>query len=236
MVACCSWLSHQSNTLTVPRSSLGEITHLTRGPGQETARLIHEMATDINNTDSTIMVHWVPGDTAIPGHDEADALAKQASSTEPSTPSPVTLSWIRRRVREEHTSDWPSWFDRNPKAKTYAVPFHHRLNAAYTTLPRELSSAILGLCTRHGYLLDCLAQPPTDTFPSRNCTCPLHPPQTPKHLLLSCPEHRTTWETLCRDLKLGRLTQPHLSTILHTTAGSKALATFISASKVTTAE
>jgi hypothetical protein len=118
----------------------------------------------------------------------------------------------------------------------YAAPFHHRLDAAYTTLPRKLSSAILGLRTRHGYFLDCLVQPPTDTYPSRNCTCPLHPPQTPEHLLLSCPEYRTARETLCRDLKLGRLTQPYLSTILHTTAGSKALATFISASKVTTTE
>jgi ribonuclease HI len=211
-------------------------THVTRGPRQETAWLIHEMATDINNTDSTITVHWVPGHTTIPGNDEADALAKQAASTEPSTPSPVTLSWICPRVREQHTSDWTSWFDRNPKPKTYAAPFHRRLDAAYTTLHRTLSSAILGLRTGHGYFLDCLAQPPTDTYPSRNCTCPLHPPQTPKHLLLSCPEYRTTRETLCQDLKLGCLTRPHLSTILHNITGSKALATFISASKVATAE
>jgi hypothetical protein len=188
------------------QAAITRTTHLTQGPGQETARLIHEIAMDINNTDSTITVHWVPGHTDIPGNDEADALSKQAVSTEPSTPSPVTLSWIRRRVREQHTSDWTSWFDQNPKLKTYAVPFRRRLDDAYTTLPHKLSSAILGLCTGHGYFLDCLAQPPMDTYPSCNCTCPLHPPQTPKHLLLSCPEHRTTRETLCRDLKLGRLT------------------------------
>jgi ribonuclease HI len=211
-------------------------THRTRGPGQETTRLIHEIATDINNTSSTITVHWVPGHTAIPGNDEADTLAKQDASMEPCTPSPVTLSWIRRRVREQHTSDWTSWFDRNPKPKTYAMPFRRRLDAAYTTLPCKLSSAILGLRTGHGYFLDCLTQPPTDTYPSRNCTCPLHPPQTPKHLLQSCPEYRTARETLRRDLKLGCLTRPHLSTILRSTAGCRALATFISASKVTTTE
>jgi hypothetical protein len=118
----------------------------------------------------------------------------------------------------------------------YATPFRHRLDSAYTTLPRQLSSAVLGLGTGHRYFLDCLTQPPTDTYPSRNCTCLLHPPQTPKHLLLSCPEHRTARETLRRDLKLGRLTRPYVSTILHTTAGSKALATFISASKLATTE
>jgi ribonuclease HI len=83
-------------------------THLTQGPRQETARLIHEIATDINNTDSTIIVHWVPGHTDIPGNDEADALAKQPTSMEPSTPSPVTLSGIRHGVREQRTSDWTS--------------------------------------------------------------------------------------------------------------------------------
>jgi hypothetical protein len=227
---------HQIHIFTYNQAEITRTTYLTRGPGQETTWLFHEITTDIDNTDSTITVHWVPGQTAIPGNNKPDALAKQAASTEPSTPSPVTLSWIRCLVWEQHTSDWISWFDRNPKPKTYAAPFHRRLDAAYTTLPRKLSSAILGLYTGHGYFLDCLMQPPTDTYPSRNCTCLLYPPQTPKHLLLSCPEQRTAQETLCQDLKLGCLTHPHLSTILHTTAGSKSLATFISASKVTTAE
>jgi hypothetical protein len=100
-------------------------THLTQGPGQETARLIYEITLDINNTDSTIMVYWVPGHTNIPSNDNADALTKQAASMEPSIPSPVTLSWIHCQVREQHTSDWISWFNQNPKPKMYAAPFHH---------------------------------------------------------------------------------------------------------------
>jgi hypothetical protein len=197
---------HWIHIFTDNQAAITRTTHLTQGPGQEIARLIHKIATDINNTDSTIMVHWVPGHTDIPGNDEADVLAKQAASTEPSTPSPVTLSWICHRVWEQHTSDWTSWFDQNPKLKMYAMPFRRRLDDAYTTLPRKLSSTILGLRTGHGYFLDCLAQTPTDTYPSHNCTCPLYPPQTPKHLLLSCPEHRTAQEALHWDLKLGRLT------------------------------
>jgi hypothetical protein len=227
---------HWIHIFTDNQAAITRTTHLTPGPGQETARLIHEIATDINNTGCTITIHRVPGHTAIPGNDESNMLAKQAASTEPSTPSRVTLSWIRRRVWEQQTSDWTSWFDRDTKPKTYAAPFRRRLDTAYTTLPRKLSSTVLGLCTGYGYFLDYLAQPPTDTYPSHNCTCPLHPPQTPKHLLLSCPEHRTAQETLCQDLKLGRLTRPHLSTILHTTTGPKALATFISGSKVATSE
>jgi hypothetical protein len=73
------------------QAAITRTTHLTQGSRQETTRLIHEIATDINNTNSTITVHWVPGHTTIPGNDEAHALTKQATSTEPSTPSPVTL-------------------------------------------------------------------------------------------------------------------------------------------------
>jgi ribonuclease HI len=74
------------------QAAITRTTHLTRGPGQETAQLINEIATDINNTDSAITVHRVPGHTAIPSNDTADMLTKQATSTEPSTPLPVTLS------------------------------------------------------------------------------------------------------------------------------------------------
>jgi ribonuclease HI len=67
---------HQIHIFTDNQAAITRTTHLTRGPGQETARLIHEIAMDINNTNSTITVHWVPGYTAIPGNDEADALTK----------------------------------------------------------------------------------------------------------------------------------------------------------------
>jgi ribonuclease HI len=146
------------------QAAITQTTHLTQGPRQEIAWLIHKIAMDINNTDSTITVHWVPGHTDIPGNDEADAVAKQATSMEPSIPSPVTLSWIRHQVQEQHTSDWMSWFNQKPKLKMYTMPFHRRLDDAYTTLPGKLSSTILGLCTGHGYFLDCLVQPPMDTY------------------------------------------------------------------------
>jgi ribonuclease HI len=76
------------------QAAITRTTHLTRGPRQETTPLIHEIAMDINNTGSTIMVHWVPGHTGIPGNDEADALAKQAASMEPSTPSPYLFIYL----------------------------------------------------------------------------------------------------------------------------------------------
>jgi hypothetical protein len=149
---------------------------------------------------------------------------------------PISLSWLRPKVREQHTADWTAWYATCPKPKTYSAPHCRRLDAVHTTLPRKLSSAILGLRTGHRYFLACLAHPPSEKYPSRNCTCPLHPPQMPKHLLLSCPEYHTHRTELRHELKLHRHSRLNLETILYTPSGTKALSTFISATKIATAE
>jgi hypothetical protein len=110
------------------------------------------------------------------------------------------------------------------------------MDSTYTTLPCKLSTMILHLCTGHGYFLHCLAQPPSDNYPSQNCYYPLHPPQTPKYLLLSCPEFYTSHEALCEDLKLHRNTHLNMNIILYNPPGIKAVSTFLSATKVATAE
>jgi ribonuclease HI len=209
---------------------------LTRGPGQETAWNINDVALNLHTSDTAITIHWVPGHTNIPGNDDADTLAKQAASTPPTTRLPISLSWLRRRVREQYTTDWITWYDTAPKPQTYSAPHRRRFDTAYTTLPCKLATAILGLRTGQGYFLNCLARPPSDTYPSRSCTCPMHPPQTPKHLLLACPEHREHRTALRRDLKLHCHSRLNLDTILYTSAGTKALSTFLSATKVATAE
>jgi hypothetical protein len=58
----------------------------------------------------------------------------------------------------------------------------------------------------------------------------------PKHLLLSCAEYYTHRTELCHELKLYRHSQLNLETILYTPSGTKALSTFISATKIATAE
>jgi hypothetical protein len=62
------------------------------------------------------------------------------------------------------------------------------------------------------------------------------PPQTPKHLLLSCPEYRAHRTELRHELKLHRNRRLNLETILYTPSGTKALSTLISATKIATAE
>jgi hypothetical protein len=163
-------------------------------------------------------------------------LPKLATECQPTTRIPISTSWLRRRIREQTAIDWQQWYCSTPRPTTYTTPHQCWLDAAYTTLPWKISSAILGLRTGHGYFLDCLAHCPSDRYPSRHCGCPLHPPQMPKHLLLSCPGFRNQRMALRQDLKLHRNAHLNVLTILHTPTGTKALSDFISTTKIATAK
>jgi ribonuclease HI len=136
-----------------------------RGPSQETTLDILHTIGDLLDRAIPVTLHWVPGHTDIAGNEEADYLAKIATSQSPFANIPISLSWLRRQVNEQHTTNWIEWYYAEPKPKTYDTPHHRCLDSAYTTLPGKQSAAILGLCTGHGYFLDCLAHPPSDNYP-----------------------------------------------------------------------
>jgi ribonuclease HI len=242
LVACHKYIHlnrlqcHSIHLFTDNQSAIIRSSHLTSGPGQELARAIHDTTLRLKRLGVPGTLHWVPGQTDVSGNDEADHLAKMVTTLPPTTPLPTSLSWLCRQVHDQYIMDWTTWYNSAPKPKTYDTPHKHRLDPAYTTLPRKLSTAILGLRTGHSYFLDCLAHPPTTQYPSRSCTCPLHPPQTPKHLLLSCPLYQDQRNDLRQTPKLPRHRRLTTQTILHTKAGTDALSTMISATKVTTAE
>jgi ribonuclease HI len=227
---------HHIHIFSNNQAAITRSASLNRDPRQEIAALIRDMALALQPHVVQVMVHWVPGHTGVPGTEKADKLAKLVTECQPTTRIPICTSWLRRRIREQTTIDWQQWYGSTLRPTTYAAPHRCRLDAAYTTLPRKISSAILGLCTGHGYFLDCLAHRPSDRYPSRHCGCPLHPTQTPKHLLLSCPDFRYQRMTLRWYLKLHRNARLNVLTILHTPTGTKALSDFISATKIATAE
>jgi ribonuclease HI len=88
------------------QSAILRATRLDRGPGQETALDILYTTNALLQCSAPVTIHWVPGHTDIEGNKEADRLAKLATSHPPLASTPITLSWLRRQIKEQHAADW----------------------------------------------------------------------------------------------------------------------------------
>jgi ribonuclease HI len=76
------------------QSAILRASRLHRGPGQETALDILHNTNALLQRSAPVTLYWVPGHTDIEGNEEADRLAKLATSRPPLTSTPITLSWL----------------------------------------------------------------------------------------------------------------------------------------------
>jgi ribonuclease HI len=97
------------HVFTDNQAAILRASHMTYGPGQELARSIHTIATSLCSRGTSVTLHWVPGQTAIPGNDHVDLLAKTATTLTPTSLPPVSLSWILRQIHKQYIQDWVTW-------------------------------------------------------------------------------------------------------------------------------
>ncbi|RYC80071.1 hypothetical protein BFJ63_vAg17048 [Fusarium oxysporum f. sp. narcissi] len=98
-----------------------------------------------------IQVRWVPGHTNIPGKEQADKLAKAASSLPEPEGARPTLAYLRRVARQKPKEGFESWW------ATTAPEQYKRLNLKATTgcppelsLPRAALHRLLAARSLHG--------------------------------------------------------------------------------------
>jgi ribonuclease HI len=97
---------HSIHLFTDNQLAILRAMRLDRGPGQETALDILHTTNALLQHSAPVTLHWVPGHTDIEGNEEADRLAKLATSRPPLASIPITLSWLRRRIKEQQSADW----------------------------------------------------------------------------------------------------------------------------------
>jgi ribonuclease HI len=96
---------HSIHLFTDNQSAILHASRLDRGPGQETTLDILHTTNTLLQHSALVTLHWVPGHTDIEGNEEADRLAKLATSCPPLMSIPITISWLWRRIKEQHSAN-----------------------------------------------------------------------------------------------------------------------------------
>jgi ribonuclease HI len=184
---------------------------------------------------ATVSLHWVPGHHDVEGNEIADALAKAAAISPPSS-NLTSLAMTGIRVKDIAHQEWvselreyvPKAIRRNPN--TYSNKFKWKIRkrlAIPIGTRRETASTFYQLKIGHGYFKSYLAG--IDKCDSSCCSCGAK--QTPEHLLLSCPLFSLARKELVNNLKEKKLTLPLL---LHTKKGIASTLAFIESTKMAT--
>ena len=101
------------------------------------------------------VVRWIPGHTNITGNEQADALAKAATSLPEPADALPTLAHLRRIARQQSRDAFEAWWDAS--APDQYKPLHLKPTTGCPPeleLPRPLLHHLLAARSRHGDFAD----------------------------------------------------------------------------------
>ena len=208
------------------------------------AKIRVQLARLANKKISTTIA-WCPSHMGIPGNELADKLAKKGLEASPVARPYISLSYLRRRVREECLNKWKEYWAREEERealglKARGLGNHYRkvvkdgVRFAYKPNipagPRATQAAFIQLKLGIGYLKT--YQKVVGNTPDNNCRC--GQVQTAAHLLLYCKRYKEERRTMRKALGLGQ--RLSLQVLFSTTRGREALIGFLASTAICTAK
>ncbi|OXV05133.1 hypothetical protein Egran_07099 [Elaphomyces granulatus] len=163
----------------------------------------------------TVTISWCPSHVGIFGNELADQLAKKGLEASLAGSPYVSLSYLRRKVRETSLASWRDLWDSEEARETIglrarglgkhyrkvvkdAPRFSFKPNLA--SGERPIQSAFIQLKLGIGYLMT--YQKIIKKRPTNRCLC--GQPQTASHLLLYCSRYRPERERMEKALAIGQ--------------------------------
>jgi len=209
-------------------SAIQRIQSLHPGPGQQLASQIHRQARRLQQLQTTLHVHWVPGHSGVLGNSTADRLAKRGAGLYTHKASCISLSWIKYNLKEMAFQDWMDHWRTSNHGRSYGGTPQRKMDFVFQNYPRRITSQLLQLRTGHGYFRNYLHRINPEDHPSPICFCGQER-QTPSHLLLKCQLFRRQRDQLKNRMGSTPFT---LTNLLYTRKGIEKLVPFLEETKV----
>jgi ribonuclease HI len=190
-------------------------------PGQSSQIKAIEASKAILAKGASITIKWVPGHTDIRGNEEADKLAKLATTLNPSSEG-ISFALLGLKISEIKRNEWYTSLQKytisrapNLNQETYSHLYPWKITKRIrlpTKVNRATSSALFQLKLGHGYIKSYLYR--LGHVTNNKCRC--GSVETSRHLLLYCRIYKEERKRLYKELKLNiRLNDISLNTLLH---------------------
>jgi hypothetical protein len=158
-------------------------------------------------------VEWVPAHCGIPGSERADKLAEKAAKNKDgqyANEGYTSFTHLKVLARRSTLRDWADKvredFSANRMGRHYKQHFKEHANPHWKSpnhsSHKKHAAAIVQLKTGHGYFRSYLAR--RDRVATNRCFNSCMAIQSPKHLVLRCPNYNEERKELRRVTKLNR--------------------------------
>jgi ribonuclease HI len=211
------------------QASLLRLANLSDQPGQaQLIRVLRAYKTIIARG-AQLSFHWVPGHCGVIGNELADSIAKESTSQEPQAIA-ISLAHLSSALRALSRQAWARAIGSlkpttNPNSYRALYTLEPKTKINTPRAPRELLSALYQLKLGHGYTRSYLYR--LGHASNNRCNCGRE--ETPRHLLLGCPELAGPRASLKDKLGTNRLT---LELLLGTSQGVTATLDFLRKTKI----
>ena len=156
-----------------------------------------------------IHLSWVPGHMNITGNELADQTAKkEAELQQTNTESVVSLSFIKRKIKESALLEWQEEYAKIKKGKFYSqFDSFPRWKTYKKTVKKKVWSAFMQLKLGHGYFKSYLVRLP-DYTTDRCYVCGTR--ENSEHLILHCKATQAIREELKQEFDIKKFSLKNL--------------------------
>ena len=216
------------------QAAIKRLLNLSKTGGQHTTWKVYSLVDKLSQQNISTKFYWVPGHYGIYGNEMADKAAKAAQEKEVIEDSFTSLSYLKRKIRENTLQEWKEkWEASKSKGKHYSSIVKDSpsltLKAPKEKIVKRTHSAYYQLKLGRGFFKSFTSK--IGDNPDNKCLRECDSIQTPRHLVLYCKKYQEERKILEKALLGLPLSLENLFSIRK---GREALIQYLSKTEIAT--